>query len=487
MYSPSVQISEPSIEAAHKCFEAAAYNIHLYSRQVEACAVDTTWAFVSSVCLVLNTILWSLSYPAIRRAHPLDEVALLTRLALTVISSVADRWPGAEPMLSLYDSLVARCLAAYQSEGSFVVPSVRGSAPTPAFRSSPRSASNIRTPNTASAFSANTALSSSLLRSQSGTSFGENLTRSSSSALSPIAGFGQPGATGQTQRSPYVNADLTRETFASPQRVNQQAHVLAEPTSPETVPNLGRAPDYKTALRGINTQMEAPVLSMPESTPLGAAVRVGLSSTSVSYHGGDSYGHHLRSTPSGYLDIHHSSAPLVSRITVTAPPLCLDSTARVIDPNSPFNPLPQSIPLSLFQGLNQQDQTPGGMNTSTQLMYPLDDTEKSVFNFGTVSHSPDNHYYGRSATTMAFMSPPTAATAAATTTDLASTAPPTYNTAPVVPLDNVNSSGMMEYLDSQKLSYEDNSALLSALVKNPPQLEVRKDEAEAKYESTLSW
>ncbi|KAJ5086691.1 hypothetical protein NUU61_007998 [Penicillium alfredii] len=150
MYRPSPQIPEPSVYAAKMCYEASVFNVAMHREQMVTGSVDLTWIFTQSVFMVLNTVLWTLSYPEIRKEHPIEEVQSHLDLALEVIVFAAERWPGVESALLLYKRLVAACLKAYSTEESFVVqspsnhptPTSSQDFMTPPVISSPSSATN---------------------------------------------------------------------------------------------------------------------------------------------------------------------------------------------------------------------------------------------------------------------------------------------------------------------------------------------------------
>lgn len=114
MYRPSPQIPTPTLEAAHRCYGAAIFNIQMQKRQVEARLIDITWIFTQAIFMALNTVLWCISYPGIRQQHPVDEVLVHIQDALTAIDMCADRWPGVRSAQQLYDNLVLGCLKAYE-------------------------------------------------------------------------------------------------------------------------------------------------------------------------------------------------------------------------------------------------------------------------------------------------------------------------------------------------------------------------------------
>lgn len=100
MYRPSPQIPTPTLDAAHKCYGAAIFNIRMQKRQVEARLIDITWIFTQAIFMALNTVLWCISYPGIRQQHPVDEVLLHIEDALKAIDMCADRWPESDPRSS---------------------------------------------------------------------------------------------------------------------------------------------------------------------------------------------------------------------------------------------------------------------------------------------------------------------------------------------------------------------------------------------------
>lgn len=139
MYRPSPQIPEPSVNAAKICFEAATFNIAMHKEQMVTGSVDLTWVFTQALFMALNTILWTLSYPEIRKEHPIDEVQNYLDMALEVIVYSAERWPGVMSAYLLYRRLVTACLKAYNTEESFVVHS-------PSSHPTPTSSQGVTTP-----------------------------------------------------------------------------------------------------------------------------------------------------------------------------------------------------------------------------------------------------------------------------------------------------------------------------------------------------
>ena len=132
MYRPSPQIPEPSLYAAQRCYDASVFNVKIQHQQVATGTIDLTWIFTQSVFMALNTILWSLSYPEIRKEHPVGDVIGEIRLAMEILAISSERWPGVESALELYKSLISGCLKAYATDESYVVHSPPSNRPSPA-------------------------------------------------------------------------------------------------------------------------------------------------------------------------------------------------------------------------------------------------------------------------------------------------------------------------------------------------------------------
>jgi hypothetical protein len=143
MYRPSPQIPKPSPQAARQCYDAATFNIEVMKRQLETKVVDLTWIFTQALFMLLNTILWSLSYSEIRQQHPRHEVRLHVINALAAIDYATDRWPGVQSARQLYDNLIWGCFKAYDNDPSYA-PSLQGQSPlsTQDFPTSPSQAAS---------------------------------------------------------------------------------------------------------------------------------------------------------------------------------------------------------------------------------------------------------------------------------------------------------------------------------------------------------
>ena len=128
LFRPSPQVTQPSPRAAEICYDAAAYIINLSKQQMSTGAVDVTWTFLMNMYTSVNVLLWSVSYPNIRNAHPREEVEELADVTLDILEQCTDRWPGTQAAANLYSVLSRACLQVYdapdptQTQNPFTTP-----------------------------------------------------------------------------------------------------------------------------------------------------------------------------------------------------------------------------------------------------------------------------------------------------------------------------------------------------------------------------
>lgn len=125
MYRPSPQVPRPSVQAAIRCYDACQYNIYMTQKQIETKSVDMTWIFVQAIFMCINTMLWTLSYSEVRRAHSREEVESHMNVALESIRLSSERWPGVASAMELYFNLIEACMKIFDKDGD--VPITAGS------------------------------------------------------------------------------------------------------------------------------------------------------------------------------------------------------------------------------------------------------------------------------------------------------------------------------------------------------------------------
>ncbi|RYP58568.1 hypothetical protein DL770_010397 [Monosporascus sp. CRB-9-2] len=115
LYRPSPQVPRPSAQSATKCFDSSAHVIDISKQQMVAAAGDITWAFLLTLYMAINALLWSVTYPEIRALHPREEVQELVDVSLDILEQCSERWPGTSAASQLYSTFAKACLQSYES------------------------------------------------------------------------------------------------------------------------------------------------------------------------------------------------------------------------------------------------------------------------------------------------------------------------------------------------------------------------------------
>jgi len=98
--------------------------------QIANKSVDVTWIFTQTLFMELNTALWALSYPEVRKEKSKHEMEEYVQMAQDGIRLASERWPGVESALELYENLIRACLKAYDGNTSYVIRSPSNKAST---------------------------------------------------------------------------------------------------------------------------------------------------------------------------------------------------------------------------------------------------------------------------------------------------------------------------------------------------------------------
>lgn len=116
LYRPSPQVPRPSLDAAIKCYDACEYNVYVQHQQIHKKNVDLTWIFTQSIFMVINTMLWSLSYVEVRRKHPREDVKKHLDVAMECIQLASERWPGVLSAVQLYTKFIEAIMRIYEKD-----------------------------------------------------------------------------------------------------------------------------------------------------------------------------------------------------------------------------------------------------------------------------------------------------------------------------------------------------------------------------------
>lgn len=114
-YRPSPQIPQPSAEAVSHCYNSAIKGIHLQKKMFEEKSIDFTWVYLHQIYTATITLIWTLYNDQIREMHHREEVERNLEISLSLLTILAERWPGTEAAADLFDRLGQAALQSYSA------------------------------------------------------------------------------------------------------------------------------------------------------------------------------------------------------------------------------------------------------------------------------------------------------------------------------------------------------------------------------------
>ncbi|RPA91233.1 hypothetical protein L873DRAFT_1714976 [Choiromyces venosus 120613-1] len=126
-YRPSPQIPQPSAEAVLHCYNSAIKGIRLQKKMFEEKSIDFTWVYLHQIYTATITLIWTLYNDQIREMHHREEVERNLEISLSLLTILAERWPGTEAAADLFARLGQAALQSYSanSRHSTQTPSIK--------------------------------------------------------------------------------------------------------------------------------------------------------------------------------------------------------------------------------------------------------------------------------------------------------------------------------------------------------------------------
>ncbi|KAF1955934.1 hypothetical protein CC80DRAFT_492861 [Byssothecium circinans] len=265
LYRPSPQIPRPSVRAAILCFDACEYNIYMTRKQIETKSVDMTWIFTQAIFMVVNVMLWSLSYSEVRRHHPREEVEHHLLVALESIELASERWPGVASALELYRNLIVACMKIYDKDGDIPIAAASPSDSASVTSGMVDGINRSRTTSPATASTASVSTPSETTHPPFGyLPMNQN---------QPLFNFNSPQHLASNSSRPSSQSQSAPPTHLSPQHISPQPYLDTSPKSSidHTIPsfNYTQAPSHFTPLPTTFAELPQwnPAFSMPHQEP----------------------------------------------------------------------------------------------------------------------------------------------------------------------------------------------------------------------------
>lgn len=116
-YRPSPQIPQPSPEVTLRCYDSSVKAIQLQKKMYDEKSIDYTWVYIHQISNATLTLIWSLYSEDVRKLHPKEEFERNLDISLTLLTALAERWPGTEAAGDLFARLGQAALQSYSGDG----------------------------------------------------------------------------------------------------------------------------------------------------------------------------------------------------------------------------------------------------------------------------------------------------------------------------------------------------------------------------------
>ncbi|RPB13304.1 hypothetical protein P167DRAFT_535008 [Morchella conica CCBAS932] len=113
LFHPTPQIPQPSLEATILCYDSSVKGIHLQKKMFDEKTIEFTWVYLHQIYTATLTLIWALYNEGIRELHSKEEVESNFEISLSLLTVLAERWPGTEAAADLFDRLARAALQSY--------------------------------------------------------------------------------------------------------------------------------------------------------------------------------------------------------------------------------------------------------------------------------------------------------------------------------------------------------------------------------------
>lgn len=137
LFHPTPQIPQPSLEATVLCYDSSVKGIHLQKKMYDEKTIEFTWVYLHQIYTATLTLLWSLYNEGIREQHQKEEVESNFEISLSLLTVLAERWPGTEAAADLFARLARAALQNYTTDQEKSPRSTHSSIPSHSTATSP--------------------------------------------------------------------------------------------------------------------------------------------------------------------------------------------------------------------------------------------------------------------------------------------------------------------------------------------------------------
>lgn len=137
LFHPTPQLPQPSLDATIRCYDSSAKGIHLQKKMYDEKTIEFTWVYLHQIYTATLTLIWALYNKGVRELHRKKDVESNFEISLSLLTVLAERWPGTEAAADLFARLAQAALQNYTTDQENSPKSIHSSPPSHSTATSP--------------------------------------------------------------------------------------------------------------------------------------------------------------------------------------------------------------------------------------------------------------------------------------------------------------------------------------------------------------
>lgn len=113
LFHPTPQLPQPSLDATIRCYDSSVKGINLQKKMYDQKTIEFTWVYLHQIYTATLTLIWALYNEGVRELHSKEDVESNFETSLSLLTVLAERWPGTEAAADLFARLAQAALQNY--------------------------------------------------------------------------------------------------------------------------------------------------------------------------------------------------------------------------------------------------------------------------------------------------------------------------------------------------------------------------------------
>lgn len=113
LFHPTPQLPQPSLDATIRCYDSSVKGIYLQKKMYDEKTIEFTWVYLHQIYTATLTLIWALYNEGVRVLHRKEVAESNFEISLSLLTVLAERWPGTEAAADLFERLAQAALKNY--------------------------------------------------------------------------------------------------------------------------------------------------------------------------------------------------------------------------------------------------------------------------------------------------------------------------------------------------------------------------------------